>query len=56
MGAGWYMLLLLLLPVLVSFVLNGWVTVYISNRFTTEDIPSLKGQVFLVTGKHSACL
>lgn len=53
MSAGWYLLLVLLLPVLVSFVLNGWLTVYISRRFTTDDIPSLKGQVFLVTGGNS---
>ena len=37
----------------LSFSAGGWISVYISPRFTFSDIPDLTGKVAIVTGSNT---
>ena len=38
---------------LLSFIAGGWISLYISPRFTFSDIPDLSGKVAIVTGSNT---
>ena len=42
-----------ILNLLLSFSAGGWISLYISPRFTFSDIPDLSGKVAIVTGSNT---